>query len=551
MAQRSAQPAPTDEATRVLDSGFWIVLILAAACGILVLVSLLRGLGGSDGSAVAGASPSPSGSPEASVDPASFLASTPTAAPAIDLIDQDGQSFSLASLRGTPVFVFFGYTHCPDVCPATIGNVGEAMAAAGIDSRAVFVSVDPQRDTPTWLKEYVRYLPKGFTALTGTEARIRSTADDWGVRYAKVETGTPDGYSMSHTANVYVIDANGMLRATIPFGNGPEAMTAVLRSVAASTPSAAPSTTPTANPSLSGTPTPAPASSAPASPAASPSASTAVGPDVLGVNVVSTSVWSGPASPIILTLTESGIPLDDPTIAPTVSLVSPAGDVTGSPIQAVAVQPPGVDRVSYVADVAIPTPGFWRLAVTVPTPVGDIGGTAEITALDPGSSAAIGAKAPTAHTPTLTDVGGLAKAVTTDPAPDLRLSQASTTDALAAGKPFVLVVDSSKFRVSPACGRAILMARYLLDRWTDVGFIHLEPYKYSIVTDTPELDGSLVDPPLNDATAAWGIGGDPWGARSMPWVFVVDGNGVVRAKYQGIMGSEDIDVILSLIEAKG
>ena len=178
-------------------------------------------------------------------------------------------------------------------------------------------------------------------------------------------------------------------------------------------------------------------------------------------------------------------------------------------------------------------------------------GAAALTALDPGTTAALGSPAPTARTPTLADVGGNPRAVTTDPAPDLRLSQRSTADALADGQPFVLVIDSTKFRVSPACGRAIIMARYLLDRWRDVGFIHLEPYRYSVITDTPVLDGSLDNPTLTDPAAAWGIGGTPWGPRSMPWVFVVDGHGIVRAKYQGVMGSADVDVIVSLIEQGG
>ena len=111
----------------------------------------------------------------------------------------------------------------------------------------------------------------------------------------------------------------------------------------------------------------------------------------------------------------------------------------------------------------------------------------------------------------------------------------------------MLVVDSTRFRVSPACGRAIVMARYLLDRWTHVAFIHLEPYRYSVVTDTAVLQGTLDAPTLTDPAAAWGVGGAPWGARSMPWVFVVDGNGIVRATYQGVMGTDDIDVILALI----
>ena len=160
------------------------------------------------------------------------------------------------------------------------------------------------------------------------------------------------------------------------------------------------------------------------------------------------------------------------------------------------------------------------------------------------------APAPAVHTPTLADAGGIARAVTTDPAPDLRLSTRSTTDALAEHKPFVLVVDSVRFRVSPACGRAVVMARYLADRWTGLDFIHLEPYRYAVVTDTAVLDGSIGAPTLTDPATAWGVGGDPWGPLSMPWIFVVDGNGIVRAKYQGVVGTEDVDVVVSLIESQ-
>jgi hypothetical protein len=155
------------------------------------------------------------------------------------------------------------------------------------------------------------------------------------------------------------------------------------------------------------------------------------------------------------------------------------------------------------------------------------------------------------RTPTLDDVSGLALAVTTQPQPDLRMSQTSTADARAAGKPYVLVMDSARFKVSPACGRALTMARYLLDRWTDVPFIHLEPFEYSIVTSEPVLSGDLADPPLNDQARAFGIGPEPWTGIDMPWIFVVDGDGIVRAKYTGIVGSADVDVILSLLEGEG
>ena len=266
---------------------------------------------------------------------------------------------------------------------------------------------------------------------------------------------------------------------------------------------------------------------------------------------MSSSVWAGPAGPVILRLSVAGARIDDTAIRPSVQLVAVTGDRIGGPVAAVAVRPPGVAAVSYVADLAIPTPGAWRIEVGATVAGRRAVGSAPLDVLDPGATAAIGAAAPPTRTPTLTDVGGVVRAVTTDPAPDLRLSQTSTVDALAAGRPFVLVADSTRFRVSPACGRAIVMARYLLDRWRDVAFIHLEPYRYTVVADTAVLEGTLAAPTLTDPAAAWGIGGDPWGPRSMPWIFVVDGHGIVRAKYQGVSGSDDVDVIVSLIAQGG
>ena len=179
-------------------------------------------------------------------------------------------------------------------------------------------------------------------------------------------------------------------------------------------------------------------------------------------------------------------------------------------------------------------------------------GSVAIEARDPGASAAIGAPAPAIDTPTLDDVGGKALAITTQEAPDLRLYRESTADARAAGRPYVLVVDSARFKVSPACGRAITMVGYLVDRWADeVAFVHLEPFRYQVVTEAPILAGDLADPPLNDQTAALGLGDAVWPATRMPWIFVVDGDGIVRAKYEGIVGSDDIDLILSLIAGRG
>jgi hypothetical protein len=271
----------------------------------------------------------------------------------------------------------------------------------------------------------------------------------------------------------------------------------------------------------------------------------------LGVEVVSSSVWAGGPSPVILALSGPAGRLSDTSIRPSVQLTTTDGSVVGAPVAAVAVRPPGVDDVAYVALVDIPTPGWWRLTVSATPGAVTLSGTADVAVLDQGASARIGSAAPTIHTPTLDDVGGDARRVTTDPIPDLRLYRHSTSDALTAHTPFVLVLDSTKFRVTTACGKALIMARYLQDRWPAIPFIHHEPFRYTVVTDTPVLEGTLAEPHLTDVADAWGIGGDPWGPLSMPWVFVVDGNGIVRAKYQGIMGSDDVDVIVALIAQGG
>jgi hypothetical protein len=265
----------------------------------------------------------------------------------------------------------------------------------------------------------------------------------------------------------------------------------------------------------------------------------------------STSIWAGGSSPLILALTGPAGRLNDTTIQPMVQLVGPDGTPAGDPVPAVPVRPPGINTVSYVATVAIPSPGWWHIAVSATPGSTALTGTADIAALDPGASAAIGSAAPTIHSPTLTDVSGDVTRISTDPIPDSRLYQQSTSDLLAAHQAFVLVFDSAKFRVTSACGKALIMARYLEDRWPAVPFVHVEPFRYDIVTDTPVLEGSLADPALTDVAAAWGIGGAPWGPTSMPWVFVVDGQGVIRAKYQGVMGSDDVDVLVALIEQGG
>lgn len=519
----AGRPTPTErsqDASPLLDGAFRLVVIGAIALAALTVVRLLADAGSQP-------APVPSGAvPSAAVDVTAFLVDPPSAAPPLDLVGPDGGPISLAALHAGqpgPSLVFFGYTHCPDVCPATIGTVSEAIAASDSSTRALLVSIDPERDTVPWLAEFARYLPTGFSAATGTPSQVAATAAAWGVRYARVDTGDPAAYTMSHTADVFLIDAQSRLRAKFPFGTEATTMSAVLTAIEQTADDGPPAS---AVPSV-------------------------VAVSDLWPEVVSSSVWAGGQSPIIVRLHDALGPVDDATWQVSVSVLGGDGQAVGRPSVAAAVTPSGLTEVSFVATLDIPAPGTWRLAVDALDATGATRhGTVDVVALDPGGSARIGGPAPTTPTRTATDVDGDLTWLTTDPLPDPRLSATSTSEALASGSPFVLVVDSAAFKVTPACGKALVLAKRLLDRWRTVPFIHHEPYRYDVITTEPVLIGTLDDPVLTDVAGAWGVGAAPWGVGSMPWVFIVDGDGVVRAKYQGVVGSADIDVILSLLASE-
>jgi len=165
----------------------------------------------------AAATPAPT-EPSGDAAIASAPLGDPRPAPELaDLVLPDGSPFELASLQGAPVLVYFGYTHCPDVCPQTLGELFGVFEALP-ETQALFVSVDPERDTPEFLAEWTSYLPDKLYAVTGSPGAIRRAADDYGVKYARVETTSTAGYTMSHTADLYLIDKDGQLLLTYPFG---------------------------------------------------------------------------------------------------------------------------------------------------------------------------------------------------------------------------------------------------------------------------------------------------------------------------------------------
>lgn len=145
----------------------------------------------------------------------------------LSLPDADGRPRTLAEFKGKVVVVFFGYTQCPDVCPATLSElaaVKQALGPAGDDVVGVFVSVDPARDTPEVLKAYVGTFGEHFVALRGDEAQTQAAAKSFKVFYQKVPGKTDTSYTMDHTAGSYVFDRQGRVRLFTRYGTGVEAL---------------------------------------------------------------------------------------------------------------------------------------------------------------------------------------------------------------------------------------------------------------------------------------------------------------------------------------
>jgi protein SCO1/2 len=129
--------------------------------------------------------------------------------------------FTLASARGSTVLVYFGYTHCPDVCPTTLADWARARRALGADTltvRWVFVSVDPTRDTPADAAAYARQFHPSFEGTALTDAELAPVLRDWSIAaYPEGDPRTPD-YTVAHPAHSFVVDAEGRLRLMIPPG---------------------------------------------------------------------------------------------------------------------------------------------------------------------------------------------------------------------------------------------------------------------------------------------------------------------------------------------
>lgn len=144
------------------------------------------------------------------------------------LTDFDGKPRSPADFNGKVVVVFFGYTQCPDVCPTTMGEMVQVKKLLGADGdklQVLFVSVDPERDTPEVLKAYMGSFDPGFLGLyAASPDALAALARDFKVYYKRVDGKTPTSYTMDHTAASYVYDTQGRLRLFSRYGSGAQAM---------------------------------------------------------------------------------------------------------------------------------------------------------------------------------------------------------------------------------------------------------------------------------------------------------------------------------------
>lgn len=145
-----------------------------------------------------------------------------------ELTDHNGQVRHLQDFSGKIVVMFFGYTQCPDVCPTSMAELAEVKKALGKDGerlQGLFVTVDPQRDTPELLKAYMANFDPSFLALYTTPEKLVELAKDYKVYYKRVEGKTPTSYTMDHSAGSYVYDTKGQLRLFTRYGGGAQALT--------------------------------------------------------------------------------------------------------------------------------------------------------------------------------------------------------------------------------------------------------------------------------------------------------------------------------------
>jgi protein SCO1 len=150
----------------------------------------------------------------------------PREAPNFQLDGSDGSEISLAEYRGKVVALAFGFSHCPRVCPVTLAHLTEVarkLGGAAKDLQVIFVTVDPDRDSPARLREFLDYFNPAFRGATGKPEQLAALEKQYGVIANRVASEDPAlGYEMHHSSSIYLVDRAGMLRVLVPFGRPTE-----------------------------------------------------------------------------------------------------------------------------------------------------------------------------------------------------------------------------------------------------------------------------------------------------------------------------------------
>jgi protein SCO1/2 len=144
----------------------------------------------------------------------------------LNLIDHNGGPVTSQSFKNQPSLIFFGFTHCPEVCPTTITTLDKILQDLNnkiIQTNIFFITLDPERDTQYHLKEYINYFSKNIIAITGSIKDIKKLSKNWGVFYEKISTDK-DEYTLNHTATVFMVDKNGNYRGTIAWGENEQSI---------------------------------------------------------------------------------------------------------------------------------------------------------------------------------------------------------------------------------------------------------------------------------------------------------------------------------------
>lgn len=152
----------------------------------------------------------------------------------VALTDHNGKPLRMSDLHGKVVMLFFGYTHCPDICPATLYSMAQAnalLSEKGGSLTGVFVTVDPARDTSERLREYVTFFDPGFIGLTGDEEQLQRFARDYGASFEKGEVDASGGYLMGHTTFGYLLDRQGKVAKLLQATDTPETIATAVRAL--------------------------------------------------------------------------------------------------------------------------------------------------------------------------------------------------------------------------------------------------------------------------------------------------------------------------------